>query len=330
MKPHAEAPVRGRLAPSPSGRMHLGNACSSLLAWLSVRAKGGELVLRLEDLDPDRCRPEYCRQVEEDFRWLGLDWDLGGSRGGSDYFQSQRRAVYEAYLDRLDREGLLYPCYCSRGELHAAQAPHASDGTALYPGTCRDLTPAQRAERECRRRPALRVRVPEETVGFTDGRMGEYEENLARDCGDFILRRSDGVHGYQLAVVVDDGLMGITEVVRGRDLLNSTPRQIWLQRKLGFPQPDYYHTPLLTAADGRRLSKRDADLDLGAIRASGVGPETVVGWLAFRLGLLERWEPVAARELVDSFAWERVIRSDLVVEENPFAKLFPAQERLIT
>lgn len=329
MRAHAESPIRGRLAPSPSGRMHLGNACSALLAWLSVRAKGGELVLRLEDLDPDRCRPEYCRQVEEDFRWLGLDWDLGGSQGGADYFQSQRRAVYEEYLDRLDREGLLYPCYCSRGELHAAQAPHASDGTVVYPGTCRNLTPEQRAEREFRRRPALRVRVPEETVGFTDGRMGEYEEDLARDCGDFILRRSDGVHGYQLAVVVDDGLMGITEVVRGRDLLSSTPRQIWLQRKLGFSQPDYYHTPLLTAPDGRRLSKRDADLDLGAIRASGVEPEAVVGWLAFRLGLLERWEPVPARELVDSFAWERVIGTDLVVEEAPFAKLFPAQERLI-
>ena len=314
----AHTTVRGRLAPSPSGRMHLGNACSALLAWLSVRAKGGELVLRLEDLDPDRCKPEYCRQMEEDFRWLGLDWDMGGSQGGEEYFQSRRRAVYEAYMEKLDREGLLYPCYCSRGELHAAQAPHASDGTVLYPGTCRDLTPEQRAERERGRRPALRVRVPEETVGFTDGRMGAYEEQLSRDCGDFILRRSDGVHGYQLAVVVDDGLMGINEVVRGRDLLQSTPRQIWLQRKLGFSLPSYYHTPLLTTPDGRRLSKRDADLDLGAIRASGVRPEAVVGWLAFRLGLLERWEPVAARELVGCFAWERVIGTDLVVERDPF------------
>lgn len=317
------APVRGRLAPSPSGRMHLGNACSALLAWLSVRSKGGELILRLEDLDPDRCRPEYCRQVEEDFRWLGLDWDMGGMEGGEGYLQSRRRSVYEDYLNRLDQAGLLYPCYCSRGELHAAQAPHASDGAVIYPGTCRELTAEQRAERARVRRPALRVRTPEETVRFTDGRMGLYEEELSRDCGDFILRRSDGVHAYQLAVVVDDGLMGVTEVVRGRDLLSSTPRQIWLQRQLGFSQPAYFHTPLLTAPDGRRLSKRDADLDLGAIRASGVRPEAVVGWLAFRLGLLERFEPVAARELVPHFQWERVRTDDLVISPSEEKRFWP-------
>jgi glutamyl-tRNA synthetase len=254
--------------------------------------------------------------VEEDFRWLGLDWDLGGSEGGDCYFQSNRREIYEEYLHRLDQKGLLYPCYCSRGQLHAAQAPHASDGTAIYSGTCRNLTAEQRAEREKTRRPALRVRVPDETIGFHDGRMGDYEENLAQDCGDFILRRSDGVHGYQLAVVVDDGLMGITQVVRGRDLLTSTPRQIWLQRQFGFPQPDYFHTPLLNAPDGRRLSKRDADLDLGAIRAAGIKPEEVVGFLAFRLGLLDRQEAVPPRELISSFSWSKVTRDDLIIDTN--------------
>ena len=315
MKAHKKT-VRGRLAPSPSGRMHLGNACSALLAWLSVRAQGGELVLRLEDLDPDRCRPEYCRQVEEDFLWLGLDWDLGGAAGGGDYFQSRRREIYQAYLDRLEEKKLLYPCFCSRGELHAAQAPHASDGTPLYSGTCRNLTPADRLERARLRKPALRVRAPEETVSFQDGRMGEYASRLDRDCGDFILRRSDGVAAYQLAVVVDDGLMGVTEVVRGRDLLGSTPRQIWLQRQLGFPQPVYFHTPLLLAPDGRRLSKRDADLDLGALRAAGVRAEQIVGWLAFRLGLREREELVSARELVSEFSWDRVAKEDIWVDAS--------------
>lgn len=311
-----KTPVRGRLAPSPSGRMHLGNACSALLAWLSVRSRGGELLLRLEDLDPDRCRPEYCRQVEEDFLWLGLDWDLGGPAGGESWFQSCRREIYQMYLNRLEEKHLLYPCFCSRGELHAAQAPHASDGAPLYSGACRNLTPEERLARSRLRRPALRARVPEETVSFADGRLGEYSERLDRDCGDFILRRSDGVAAYQLAVVVDDGLMGVTEVVRGRDLLTSTPRQIWLQRELGFPQPEYFHTPLLLAPGGRRLSKRDADLDLGALRASGVRPEQIVGALAFRLGLLDQEEPVFPRELISAFSWERVTKEDIPVDAS--------------
>ena len=310
-------PVRGRLAPSPSGRMHLGNACAALLAWLSVRAAGGELVLRLEDLDPARCRPEYALQVEEDFRWLGLSWDIGGSQGGESYFQHSRFPIYQEYLDRLDALGLLYPCFCSRGELHAAQAPHASDGTFLYPGTCRSLTPEQQAEKARLRSPALRVRVPAETISFTDGRMGYYEERLDRDCGDFILRRSDGVPAYQLAVVVDDALMGVTQVVRGRDLLSSTPRQIWLQRQLSFPTPEYFHTPLLTSPGGRRLSKRDADLDLGALRQAGHRPEEIIGRLAFALGLLDRPEAVSPRELVSSFSWNKVTSSDLVIPSAP-------------
>ncbi len=306
--------LRGRFAPSPSGRMHLGNAFSALLAWLSVRHAGGEMVLRLEDLDPARCKPAYCAQVEEDLRWLGLDWDMGGSQGGEGYYQSHRSEIYTTYLEQLRAKGLLYPCFCSRNQLHAASAPHCSDGTPLYSGACRDLTPAQQAERAKTRKPAVRVRVPEEIVCFTDGVMGLQTQNLARECGDFILRRSDGVFAYQLAVVVDDALMGVTQVVRGEDLLDSTPRQIWLQRQLEFPQPDYFHVPLLYGQDGHRLSKRQRDLDLGAVRASGVRPEDVVGRLACWAGLIDRPASISAGELVRDFDWAKVRKTDIIVE----------------
>lgn len=308
-------PVVGRFAPSPSGRMHLGNAFSALLAWLSVRSAGGELVLRQEDLDPQRCKRAYAEQIEADFRWLGLDWDRGGSQGGPAYFQSNRSELYAEYLERLNRKGLIYPCFCTRNQLHAASAPHATDGTPLYAGTCRNLTPAERAERAKSRKPALRVRVPAETISFTDAVMGSYSETLDRDCGDFILRRSDGVHAYQLAVVVDDALMGVNQVVRGADLLSSTPRQIWLQRQLGFStQPQYCHVPLLCGRDGHRLSKRQKDVDLGALRQAGRRPEEVVGQLACWAGLIDRPEPVAARELIPIFDWKKVPQGPILAE----------------
>lgn len=307
--------LTGRFAPSPSGRMHLGNAFSCLLAWLSARSAGGRIILRQEDLDPARCRREYADQLEDDLRWLGLDWDAGGNQGGPGYYQSNRRDLYAHYLQTLEEQGLLYPCFCSRGELHAPSAPHASDGTLLYAGTCRWLTAEERMARARLRRPSLRIRVPDREVAFTDGLQGRYAENLARDCGDFILRRSDGVHAYQLAVVVDDALMGVNQVVRGRDLLSSTPRQLWLQERLGFSHPAYYHVPLLLSADGRRLSKRDGDLDLGAIRASGQRPEAVIGRLACWAGLLDQAEAVSARELVPLFGWEKVKKEDINVRQ---------------
>ena len=191
--------LRGRFAPSPSGRMHLGNAWSALLAWLSVRSRGGVMVLRLEDLDPDRCKRPLCDGVEEDLRWLGLDWDEGGSAGGPEFYQSQRSEIYRAALEQLEQQGLLYPCFCTRGQLHAPNAPHRSDGEVIYPGTCRDLSAEERAVRAQTRHPAVRIHVPDEEIGFVDRLQGVYGENLARDCGDFILRRSDGVHAYQLA-----------------------------------------------------------------------------------------------------------------------------------
>ena len=297
----------GRFAPSPSGRMHLGNVFSAMLAWLSIRSCGGRLVLRIEDLDPDRCRPEYADTLKRDLEWLGLTWDTEQTP------QSRRSEAYREMFSRLEEQGLIYPCYCSRTELHAASAPHASDGTVLYAGTCRNLTPSERAART--KAPCWRVRVPDEDVSFTDGVQGEYTQNLARGCGDFILRRADGVYAYQLAVVTDDAEAGVTQVVRGSDLLSSTPRQIWLQRQLGFPKPDYYHVPLLVAPDGRRLSKREWDLDMGALRERYV-PETLLGLLAHACGLLSHSEAVRADELAKEFSW-RMVRKENIVIANP-------------
>ena len=306
--------IVGRFAPSPSGRMHLGNAFSCLLAWLSARSAGGRMILRHEDLDPGRCRREYADQIEDDLRWLGLDWDEGGSQGGSQYYQSCRRERYEQFLAILEEKGLVYPCFCSRADLHAASAPHGADGTPVYPGTCRKLSLQQRQAYAALRRPALRARVPAETVSFRDGLQGEYSVHLQEDCGDFILRRSDGAFAYQLAVVVDDGLMGVNQVVRGRDLLSSTPWQLWLQEQMGFPHPAYYHVPLLQAADGRRLSKRDGDMDLGALRASGVSPQALTGRLAWLAGIIDREEAMSPRELLPLFRWDIVKKENISVK----------------
>ena len=234
----------GRFAPSPSGRMHLGNVLCALLAWLSARHQNGAFLLRIEDLDAMRCPRSYADLIMDDLRWLGLDWD------GEVPYQSERAPIYEKYEQILREKGLLYPCFCSRAALHAASAPHLSDGRVLYAGTCRELTPAEIEEKRKKRAPATRVRVPDEIISFTDGVFGVYSENLAEECGDFIIRRSDGVFAYQLAVVADDIDAGVTQIVRGRDLLSSTPRQLYLYRLLNAAPPEYYHVPLLTAPDG--------------------------------------------------------------------------------
>lgn len=297
--------MTGRFAPSPSGRMHLGNVFSALMAWCSVRKQNGTMLLRIEDLDPDRCRAEYAEQLKNDLLWLGLDWDAESA------MQSTRTDIYASYFDKLDRRGLIYPCYCTRNELHAASAPHTADGQPVYPGTCRALTEAQRAEKT--RGPAWRVRVPEEAFCFTDGVFGYQKEFLPEACGDFILRRSDGVYAYQLAVVVDDGEAGVTEVVRGCDLLGSTPRQLFLQQQFGFEHPQYFHVPLLIAPDGRRLSKRDRDLDLGALRQRFTAQE-LIGRLAFAAGLTETPAPLSAQELAAGFDWGSVKKEPIVIE----------------
>jgi len=309
----------GRFAPSPSGRIHLGNMFCSLLAWLSARQKGGSIVLRIEDLDTARCPRRYSEQMEADLRWLGLDWDIGPGTGGADepYYQSERTAIYEAALEQLRAAGLVYPCFCTRAELHAASAPHRSDGQVLYAGTCRNLTAEEIAEKSLRRPPALRLRVPDEVWGFTDGHMGYYEENLERDCGDFLLRRSDGMFAYQLAVVVDDAAMGVTEVVRGADLLDSTPRQLYLYHLLGLQAPEFYHFPLLLAPDGRRLSKRDADAGLDSLQGRVSGAE-VLGKLAYLAGFNPSAEPKSAEQLLLDFAWDKVPREDIRLPERLF------------
>ncbi len=296
--------IVGRFAPSPSGRMHLGNLFSALLAWCAVRSVDGKMILRLEDLDPDRCRPAFCEQVKADLLWLGLDWDEEMPR------QSQRTQAYAQVFDHLQQQGLVYPCYCSRGELHAASAPHLADGTWIYPGTCRALTPAQREAKT--RRPAWRLMVPDRVYGVQDGLQGRYEENLAARCGDFIIRRSDGVYAYQLAVVTDDIEAGVTQVVRGRDLLSSTPRQLYLYELMGQTPPAYCHVPLLLARDGRRLSKRERDMDLGELRKTLTAPQ-LVGRLAWLAGLLDKEQAISARELAAAFSWDKVRKEDIIL-----------------
>ena len=300
--------VRGRFAPSPSGRMHLGNIWSGLLAWLSARSAGGEMVLRLEDLDPDRCTRAWCDQVMRDLEWLGLTWD------NEPVYQSERTQVYAEAFHTLEEQGLIYPCYCTRAERLAASAPHRSDGQTIYDGRCSRLTEGEREVLSQTRRPAWRVKVWEESITFCDLLQGEYKEDLKTDCGDFILRRSDGVYAYQLAVVVDDAAMGVNQVVRGSDLLSSTPRQIYLQRLLGLKEPEYGHVPLLLSADGRRLAKRDRDQELGELQSRYTAPE-LLGRLAHLAGLIPEPAPITAQELIPLFSWEKLPRDDLKAEK---------------
>ena len=292
----------GRFAPTPSGRMHLGNVFAGLIAWLSVRSQGGEMVLRMEDLDTQRTSGEFAELLRADLRWLGLDWDRETAP------QSARSQVYDEYFHILEEKGLLYPCYCTRSQLHSVNAPHLSDGTYVYPGTCRALTAQQRAAFD--RAPAWRVRVPDRLWQVEDRVQGHYEENLAVDCGDFVVRRGDGVYVYQLAVTVDDGEAGVTEVVRGKDLLSSAPRQMYLQELFGYPHPEYAHVPMLMTPDGRRLSKRDRDLDLGVLRQN-MTPEELIGALAYAAGLIERREAVSAKELAREFSWDKLRKEDI-------------------
>ena len=307
--------VVGRFAPTPSGRMHLGNVFAALMAWLGARSAGGQMVLRIEDLDTRAQNPQVADDLMRDLEWLGLDWDQGP------FYQSQRQDLYCQAIEDLTERGLTYPCFCSRADLHAAQAPHASDGTYIYQGTCRNLTVDQVAEKSAARPAAARLVVPAAadptgTVTFVDQVFGRRREVLAHDCGDFIVRRSDGVFAYQLAVVVDDGLMGVNQVVRGMDLLGSCARQTYLARLLGFEAPTYAHVPLLVAPDGRRLAKREKDLALGALRAAGVSAQQICGLLAGVAGLIEPGQSVMPRDLIEAFSWDALAahRGNIVVD----------------
>ena len=287
----------GRFAPTPSGRMHLGNVFAALIAWLSVRSRDGEMVLRMEDLDTQRTSAEFAETLRDDLRWLGLTWDRETPA------QSRRSVVHDRYFEILREKGLLYPCYCTRSQLHSVNAPHLSDGTYVYPGTCRNLTEGERAA--FHRAPAWRVVVPDRVWTVEDKIQGTYRCNLATECGDMVVRRADGVYAYQLAVTVDDGEAGVTEVVRGMDLLSSAPRQMYLQELFGFPHPEYAHVPMLLAPDGRRLSKRDRDLDLGILRQR-LSREELLGVLAFAAGLIDQEVSVSLNELTKEFSWKKL------------------------
>ena len=298
--------VVGRFAPTPSGRMHLGNVFSALLAWLSVRSQNGEMVLRMEDLDTQRTSAEFAQTLRADLCWLGLTYDRETPP------QSRRSDTYDLYFERLREMELLYPCYCTRSQLHSVNAPHLSDGTYVYPGTCRNMT--REEQEKMNRAPAWRVMVPDRVWSFTDRVQGYYELNLATECGDMVVRRADGVYVYQLAVTVDDGEAGVTEVVRGMDLISSAPRQMYLQELFGFPHPGYAHVPMLLAPDGRRLSKREKDLDLGQLQLR-LRPEQLLGSLAYAAGIIDVREPVSAAELVGEFSWEKITGEAIYLNE---------------
>ena len=296
----------GRFAPTPSGRMHLGNVFAALIAWLSVRSRDGEMVLRMEDLDTQRTSAEFAETLRQDLRWLGLSYDR------EQIPQSLRSEAYDGYFEILRDKGLLYPCYCTRSQLHGVNAPHLSDGTYVYPGTCRNLIDPPK-----NRLPSWRVCVPDKLWTVEDNIQGHYELNLATDCGDMVVRRADGVYVYQLAVTVDDGEAGVTEVVRGMDLLSSAPRQMYLQELFGFSHPEYGHVPMLMAEDGRRLSKRDRDLDLGEIQKR-MKPEMLIGNLAHACGLIDRLQPISAAELAKEFCWNKVRKEDIYINQQNF------------
>ena len=293
-EPNANRPVVGRFAPSPTGRMHAGNIYAALSAWLVAKSQGGTIVLRIEDLDRDRSQAEYISAVQRDFELLGLTWDHGP------FFQHDRDEAYLEAFSALERRGLVYPCFCTRADLHAASAPHRGE-KFVYPGTCRGLTAEQIAEKSMRRDPAQRLRVPDAAYSFEDMVQGRYEQNLAHDCGDFLIRRSDQAFAYQLAVVVDDAAQGGTSVVRGVDLLCSTPQQLYLQELLGLDHPRYAHIPLLVAEKNRRLSKRDHDAGIEELLARFKTPAAIIGHIAGICGLAPTCDPATPEQLLATF-----------------------------
>lgn len=288
-----ERPVVGRLAPSPTGLLHVGHARSFLLAWWFARRAGGAVRLRLEDLDAGRVRPGMVEAALEDLTWLGLETD------GPALVQSERAASLREAALELQRRGLAYPCVCTRREVEAARsAPHAGEEGPAYPGTCRGrFADLDHARRITGREPALRVLVPEGPVRFRDRCHGELVEDLSRTVGDFPVTSRDGQVAYQLAVVLDDAHQGVTQVVRGEDLLASTARQAYLHDLLGLPRPEWIHVPLVTDDAGVRLAKRHDSLALARLRAAGLAAEALVGWCARSLGLPVRGAASAAEVL---------------------------------
>jgi glutamyl-tRNA synthetase len=308
-----------RLAPSPTGALHLGNARTFLANWLLARRQGWRVVLRIEDIDGPRIKASAARQLIDDMQWLGLDWDEGP------IFQSERRPLYGAALEKLLAAGRAYPCTCSRKEVEAAaSAPHAEDGATVYPGTCRGrYASPEEARASAGRAPAIRFRVPQRRSEVSDGFAGTRAWDVGEELGDFVIAKSDGTPAYQLAVVVDDAAMDVTDVVRGDDLLDSTPRQILLYEALGLAErvPAYYHLPLVTGPDGRRLAKRHGDTRLATYRDLGVSPGRVVALLARWCGIPDAPDDVTPRALVGRFELSRVPRTPIVFGPDDDASL---------
>ena len=316
------SPYRGRFAPSPTGDLHLGSVATALVTWLAARSAGGHLILRIEDLDRPRVVPGSEDRQREDLEWLGLDWDEGPGRDEAEgpYRQSERSALYESSLALLRAKNRIYFCDCSRAEVaRIASAPHAADEGPRYPGLCRTFG---LAERPWRRPPALRLAVPERTVELVDRFQGAIRQDVYGSVGDFVLKRGDGVYSYQLAVVVDDLAMGISEVVRGADLLGSAPRQVLLAELLGGRAPGYAHAPLVLSADGSRLAKRARGVSLRDHRAAGRRPGRIVAEVARMLGLLDpnETEEIEPGELLAGDRLER-LRSRSEVRLPPSLEL---------
>jgi len=291
----------GRLAPSPTGALHLGNVRTFMIAWLRARSLGGRLVMRMEDLDHPKDKPGAAAAAIEDMRWLGFDWD-------AEYVQSERKALYREALESLVAKGLAYPCVCTRRDVESAQsAPHAGE-QLHYPGTCRNRFAGWReAYAFAGRAPCWRFRVePGETVAFDDVFAGRFGQRVAEKLGDFPLARDEFGAGYTLAVVVDDAAMGVTEVVRGDDLMAATPAQILIQRALGLPTPGYCHVPLVVGPDGRRLAKRHGDTRIASYREAGLSPERIIGMLAASCGWAEKGEELSLASLLPRFTLKTI------------------------
>ena len=288
--------VVGRFAPSPTGRLHAGNIFAYLVAWIVARRAGGKILLRIEDLDPSRSRVEYSDQTMRDLALLGLDWD------GDPLYQSARSAHYEEVFHYLETRAELFPCFCTRADLHAASAPHAGE-SLVYAGTCRRLSALERAKKEEElahggRKASWRIAVENKDIAFVDLFQGQQVFSLVHDCGDFVLRRADGTFAYQLAVVVDDAEQGVTSVVRGCDLLQSTAMQIYLQQLLDFGHPEYAHVPLFVTTEGRRIAKREQDAGLDALLEQYASTDAIVGHIAYLAGLIPNDEPIKPADLV--------------------------------
>lgn len=318
--------IRGRFAPSPSGEMHLGNAWVALLAWLQVRSAKGQMILRIEDLDPDRSRTQYVSQIIKDLKWLGLDWDEGPDCSGKygPYIQSERHEFYKAAICELQAKELAYPCFCTRADIRtASSAPHGLPGFK-YPGTCRLLRADVSSNHvHSGRAHALRFLLPEKYVEFFDWGIGETCRFYLPELGDFIVLRRDGAYAYQLAVVIDDAAMKISHVLRGRDLLQATAYQIALYEALDLAVPVFTHVPVLYGEDGQKLSKRHGDLSLHSLRLAGVPAERIIGHLGFWAGMLPKPEGVNAQELSSVFSLAQLPGSDLIITAEKLSGLRP-------